>query len=88
MRTMSGRSAYLFALILEDKEEKKKRRKKKRHLSDSNTRGQRPTALLYMIAGDPVNHSGKVTHTQMDVNNQLILISILNADNPFLHTQN
>ena len=32
---------------------------KKRHLSDSNTRGQRPTALL--LAGDPVNHSGKVT---------------------------
>ena len=32
---------------------------KKRHLSDSNTRGQSPTAVL--IAGDPVNHSGKVT---------------------------
>ena len=34
---------------------------KKRHLSDSNTRGQSPTALL-LIAGDPVNHSGKVTY--------------------------
>jgi len=34
---------------------------KKRHLSDSNTRGQRPTAV---IAGDPVNHSGKVTSSQ------------------------
>jgi len=32
---------------------------KNRHLSDSNTRGQSPTAVL--VAGDPVNHSGKVT---------------------------
>jgi hypothetical protein len=33
---------------------------KKRHLCDSNTRGQSPTAGC-LIAGDPVNHSGKVT---------------------------
>ena len=36
--TMSGKSAYLVPLIW-------CRKKKKRHLSDSNTRGQRPTAL-------------------------------------------
>ena len=38
----------------------KENSKKERHLSDSNTRGQRPTARL-QVAGDPVNHSGKVT---------------------------
>ena len=52
---MSGKSAYLVPLIWFKK-------KKYRHLSDSNTRGQRPTAnLLLKVAGDPVNHSGKVT---------------------------
>ena len=39
------------------------RDRKKRHLSDSNTRGQRPTTILLLnVAGDPVNHSGKVTY--------------------------
>ena len=39
------------------------RERKKRHLSDSNTRGQRPTTILLLnVAGDPVNHSGKVTY--------------------------
>ena len=51
---MSGKSAYLVPLIWY-------RKKKERHLSDSNTRGQRPTAYL-KVAGDPVNHSGKVTY--------------------------
>jgi hypothetical protein len=41
--------------------------KKKRHLSDSNTRGQSPTAYMSTnVAGDPVNHSGKVTITEID----------------------
>ena len=53
---MSGKSAYLVPLIWF-------RKKKDRHLSDSNTRGQRPTANLLNVAGDPVNHSGKVTHS-------------------------
>ena len=34
---------------------------KSRHLSDSNTRVQSTTAGSYRVAGDPVNHSGKVT---------------------------
>ena len=51
---MSGKSAYLVPLMVQEE--------KQRHLSDSNTRGQRPTAILLNVAGDPVNHSGKVTY--------------------------
>jgi len=64
---MSGRFAYLLALMVVCQSGMKihavqtadKRATKSRHLSDSNTRGQSPTAWL--LAGDPVNHSGKVT---------------------------
>jgi hypothetical protein len=43
------------------------KKKKIRHLCDSNTRGQSPTAHKCLVAGDPVNHSGKVTlHDAVD----------------------